>query len=603
MLRNSAKEKKAMSKREKKQKKTYVSKETVGRLFGYLKPYWVLIVLSFLMSAAAAIGSLYVPIMVGKMIDLMTGVNLVDLAKISSLVGITLGIIGVSALFEWLTDLINNRIVFNLVRDIRKDAFDKLQTLPLSYIDSHSYGDIVSRVIADVEKIADGLLLGMTQLFNGIVTIVATLVFMYTVNPIIATVVFVLTPLSLFTARFIVKKTNSKFKEQAVVSGEITGLINEVFTNQKTVKAYSQEDEIIEKFDEVNDRLEKCSTKAVFFSSLTNPTTRFVNSVVYLAVALSGALACLGVFGASSLLTVGSLSSLLAYANKYTKPFNEISGVITEMQNAFISAGRVFELLSAESEVISDNPDTLENVEGNVKIENVAFSYDKSKKLIENLNLDAYRGMHVAIVGPTGCGKSTLINLLMRFYDVDEGAIYVDGKDIRTVTRESLRSGYGMVLQETWLKAGTIKENIAFGKPDATDEEIIAAAKASSAHNFIMRLPNGYDTYIEEYGGLSEGQRQLLCISRVMLRLPPVLILDEATSSIDTRTEMKIQKAFADLTKGKTSFIVAHRLSTIEDADIILVMKSGKIIEQGSHKELLAQNGFYKELYEKAFAK
>lgn len=592
-----------MSKREKKQKKTYVSKETVGRLFGYLKPYWVLIVLSFLMSAAAAIGSLYVPIMVGKMIDLMTGVNLVDLAKISSLVGITLGIIGVSALFEWLTDLINNRIVFNLVRDIRKDAFDKLQTLPLSYIDSHSYGDIVSRVIADVEKIADGLLLGMTQLFNGIVTIVATLVFMYTVNPIIATVVFVLTPLSLFTARFIVKKTNSKFKEQAVVSGEITGLINEVFTNQKTVKAYSQEDEIIEKFDEVNDRLEKCSTKAVFFSSLTNPTTRFVNSVVYMAVALSGALACFGVFGAGSLLTVGSLSSLLAYANKYTKPFNEISGVITEMQNAFISAGRVFELLNAESEVVLDNPNTLENVEGNVKIENVAFSYDKSKKLIENLNLDAYRGMHVAIVGPTGCGKSTLINLLMRFYDVDEGAIYVDGEDIRTVTRESLRSGYGMVLQETWLKAGTIKENIAFGKPDATDEEIIAAAKASSAHNFIMRLPDGYDTYIEEYGGLSEGQRQLLCISRVMLRLPPVLILDEATSSIDTRTEMKIQKAFADLTKGKTSFIVAHRLSTIEDADIILVMKSGKIIEQGSHKELLAQNGFYKELYEKAFAK
>lgn len=592
-----------MSKRENKQKKSYVSKETIRRLLAYLKPYWVLIVLSFLMSGAAAIGSLYVPIMVGKMIDLMTGEGLVDLVEISKLVGITLGIIGASAVFEWLTDLINNRIVFNLVKDIRKDAFDKLQTLPLSYIDSHSYGDIVSRVIADVEKIADGLLLGMTQLFNGIVTIIATLVFMYMVNPIIATVVFVLTPLSLFTARFIVKKTNSKFKEQAVVSGEITGLINEVFTNQKTVKAYSQEDEIIEKFDEVNDRLEKCSTKAVFFSSLTNPTTRFVNSVVYLAVALSGALACLGVFGANSLLTVGSLSSLLAYANKYTKPFNEISGVITEMQNAFISAGRVFELLNAESEVVISDPDALEEVEGNVKIENVAFSYDKPKKLIENLNLDAYKGMHVAIVGPTGCGKSTLINLLMRFYDVDEGAIYVDGKDIRTVTRESLRSGYGMVLQETWLKAGTIKENIAFGKPDATDEEIINAAKASSAHSFIMRLPNGYDTYIEEYGGLSEGQRQLLCISRVMLRLPPVLILDEATSSIDTRTEMKIQKAFAELTKGKTSFIVAHRLSTIEDADIILVMKNGKIIEQGNHKELLLQNGFYKELYEKAFAK
>lgn len=593
-----------MSKRVKKtDKKSYVSKETVKKLLQYLKPYRFLIVISFVLSAVAAVGSLYVPIMVGKMIDLMVGVGQVDLSEIGKLVVITLIIIGVSAVFEWLTDLINNRIVFNLVRDVRKDAFDKLQTLPLSYIDSHSYGDIVSRVIADVEKIADGLLLGMTQLFTGIVTIVSTLIFMYTVNPIIATIVFVLTPLSLFTAKFIVKKTNSKFKEQAVVSGEITGLINEVFTNQKTVKAYSQEDEFIDKFDKINDRLEDCSTKAVFFSSLTNPTTRFVNSVVYMAVALSGALACLGSFGTATAFTVGSLSSLLAYVNKYTKPFNEISGVITEMQNAFISAGRVFELLNAESETILENAEELKEVEGKVQLENVAFSYDKSKKLIENLNLDAYQGMHVAIVGPTGCGKSTLINLLMRFYDVDDGEIRVDGKDIRKVTRESLRSGYGMVLQETWLKAGTIKENIAFGKPDATDEEIVDAAKAASAHSFIMRLPEGYDTYIEEYGGLSEGQRQLLCISRVMLRLPPVLILDEATSSIDTRTEMKIQKAFADLTKGKTSFIVAHRLSTIEDADVILVMKNGKIIEQGSHKELLELNGFYKELYEKAFAK
>lgn len=593
-----------MSKRVKKtDKKSYVSKETVKKLLQYLKPYRFLIVISFVLSAVAAVGSLYVPIMVGKMIDLMVGVGQVDLREIGKLVVITLIIIGVSAVFEWLTDLITNRIVFSLVRDVRKDAFDKLQTLPLSYIDSHSYGDIVSRVIADVEKIADGLLLGMTQLFTGIVTIVSTLIFMYTVNPIIATIVFVLTPLSLFTAKFIVKKTNSKFKEQAVVSGEITGLINEVFTNQKTVKAYSQEDEFIDKFDKINDRLEDCSTKAVFFSSLTNPATRFVNSVVYMAVALSGALACLGSFGTATAFTVGSLSSLLAYVNKYTKPFNEISGVITEMQNAFISAGRVFELLNAESETILENAEELKEVEGKVQLENVAFSYDKSKKLIENLNLDAYQGMHVAIVGPTGCGKSTLINLLMRFYDVDDGEIRVDGKDIRKVTRESLRSGYGMVLQETWLKAGTIKENIAFGKPDATDEEIVDAAKAASAHSFIMRLPEGYDTYIEEYGGLSEGQRQLLCISRVMLRLPPVLILDEATSSIDTRTEMKIQKAFADLTKGKTSFIVAHRLSTIEDADVILVMKNGKIIEQGSHKELLELNGFYKELYEKAFAK
>lgn len=580
-----------------------IDKGTVKQLFKYLKPYSPLIILSFLLSAVSAVGSLYVPIMVGKMIDLMVGIGEVNLSAIAQLIVITLCIIGVSAVFEWLTDLLNNKVVFKLVRDIRKDAFDKLQTLSLSYIDSHSYGDIVSRVIGDVEKIADGLLLGMTQLFSGIVTIVVTLVFMFTVSPLIATLVFVLTPLSLLTAKFIVKKTNSKFKEQAAVSGEITGFINEAFTNQKTVKAYSQEENNIRKFDDINDRLEKCSTKAIFFSSLTNPTTRFVNSIVYLAVALSGGLLCIGAISTTTVFTVGNLSSLLAYANKYTKPFNEISGVITEMQNAFISAERVFGLLNADSEPICPNPIKMSGVKGEVKLDGVEFSYDKSKELIKNLNLDVKQGMHVAIVGPTGCGKSTLINLLMRFYDVDGGSISVDGNDIREVTRDSLRNGYGMVLQETWLKAGTIKENIAFGKPDATDEEIVNAAKAASAHSFIMRLPNGYDTYIEEYGGLSEGQRQLLCISRVMLRLPPILILDEATSSIDTRTEMKIQRAFGELTKGKTSFIVAHRLSTIEDADIILVMKDGKIIEQGNHEELIKLGGFYKELHEKAFAK
>ncbi len=580
-----------------------IDRGTVKQLFKYLKPYSPLIILSFLLSAVSAVGSLYVPIMVGKMIDLMVGIGEVELSGIAQLVVITLCIIGVSAVFEWLTDLLNNKVVFCLVRDIRKDAFDKLQTLSLSYIDSHSYGDVVSRVIGDVERIADGLLLGMTQLFSGIVTIVVTLVFMFTVSPLIALLVFVLTPLSLLTAKFIVKKTNSKFKEQATVSGEITGFINEAFTNQKTVKAYSQEENNIRKFDDINDRLEKCSTKAIFFSALTNPTTRFVNSIVYFAVALSGGLLCIGAISTATVFTVGNLSSLLAYANKYTKPFNEISGVITEMQNAFISAERVFGLLNADSEPICLDPIEMSDVRGEVKLDSVEFSYDKSKELIKNLNLDVKQGMHVAIVGPTGCGKSTLINLLMRFYDVDNGTISVDGNDIREVTRDSLRNGYGMVLQETWLKAGTIKENIAFGKPDATDEEIINAAKAASAHSFIMRLPNGYDTYIEEYGGLSEGQRQLLCISRVMLRLPPILILDEATSSIDTRTEMKIQCAFGELTKGKTSFIVAHRLSTIEDADIILVMKDGKIIEQGNHEELIKLGGFYKELHEKAFAK
>lgn len=582
-----------------KKNKNYSTAIIVKQLGKYLKKHTLLIVLSFFMSAFYAIGSLLVPVMVGDMIDLMIGVNNVDFKKIGELILITAGIIAVSAIFQWLAELINNKIVFKLVRDIRKDAFEKLQNLPLSYIDSHAYGDTVSRVISDVEKVADGLLLGLAQLFSGIVTILATLVFMALKSPIIALLVFILTPISLFTAKFIAKHTYSKFKEQAVISGEATAMINEVFTNQKTVKAFSQEKEIIDKFNKLNDKLEECSVKATFFSSLTNPTTRFVNSIVYIAVALSGAFICIKQvsIGGVATFTVGSLSALLAFANKYTKPFNEISGVVTEMQNALACASRVFELLDSPSESVFENAKTLEYVKGDVSLQNVAFSYDKNKELIKNLNLDAKEGTHVAIVGPTGCGKSTLINLLMRFYDLDEGIISVDGNNTAEVTRESLRNGFGMVLQETWLKAGTIKENIAFGKPDATDEEIISACKASSAHSFIVKMPNGYDTYIEEDSGLSAGQRQLICISRVMLKLPPILILDEATSSIDTRTELKIQKDFTELTKGKTSFIVAHRLSTIEDADIILVMKDGKIIEQGNHSELLAKGGFYSELY------
>lgn len=588
-----------MIKPKKRKEKNYSTAKIVKQLGKYLKRQWLLILLSFVMSALYAVGSLLVPVFVGDMIDLMIGVGNVDFKEIGKLILLTAGIIGLSAIFQWLAELINNKIVFKLVRDIRKDAFEKLQTLPLSYIDSHAYGDTVSRVISDVERVADGLLLGLAQLFTGVVTILTTLVFMAMKSPLIALLVFILTPLSLFTAKFIAKRTYSKFKEQAVVSGEATAMINEVFTNQKTVKAFSQEKEMTEKFNELNDKLEKCSVKATFFSSLTNPTTRFVNSIVYIAVAVSGAMICIKNFsiGGMATFTVGSLSALLAFANKYTKPFNEISGVVTEMQNALACASRVFELLDSPSEIVFENAKKLDYVKGDVSLRNVAFSYDKNVELIKGLNLEAKQGTHVAIVGPTGCGKSTLINLLMRFYDVDEGVIAVDGNDTKEVTRESLRNGFGMVLQETWLKAGTIKENVAFGKPDATDEEIIEACKKSSAHSFIMKMPDGYDTFIEEDSGLSAGQRQLICISRVMLKLPPVLILDEATSNIDTRTELKIQKDFTELTAGKTSFIVAHRLSTIEDADVILVMKDGKIVEQGNHKELLAKGGFYSELY------
>ena len=493
----------------------------------------------------------------------------------------------------------NNKIVYNIIQDIRKKAFRRMEILPLKYIDAHSHGDIVSRVVADVDQFADGLLIGFTQLFTGIVTILGTLGFMLSVNVGITLVVVVITPVSLLVASFIAGKTFSMFKLQSEIRGEQTSLINEMVGNQKVVQAFNREDKVLKKFDEINERLEKCSLRAIFFSSLTNPCTRFVNSLVYTGVGLTGALAVI-----RGGLTVGQLTCFLSYANQYTKPFNEISGVITELQNALACAARIFELIEEEPQIPDkENAVVLQNVQGEVTLSHVAFSYVPDRKLIENLNLHVKPGQRIAIVGPTGCGKTTIINLLMRFYDVDEGSIQVEGTDIRDITRKSLRSSYGMVLQDTWLRKGTIRENIIVGKPDAAEEEIIAAAKKSHAHSFIRRLPNGYDTMIGEDGGsLSQGQKQLLCITRVMLSLPPMLILDEATSSIDTRTEIKIQKAFAAMMEGRTSFIVAHRLSTIQNADVILVMKDGHIIEQGSHKELLERKGFYAELYNSQFA-
>ena len=513
---------------------------------------------------------------------------------------VSIGIISiVIALLQWIMNICNNKITFGTVRRMRKAAFLKLQSLPLSYIDSHSVGDTVSRVVGDVDQFSDGLLMGFSQLFTGALTILVTLGFMIYINPIIAIIVVVMTPLSLFVAAFIAKSTHNLFKKQAEVRGEQTALIDEMIGEHKTVVAFSQEENVIERFDKVNDELSRVSLKALFYSSTVNPSTRFVNNLVYAAVALAGALICIGSSGEA--LTVGMLSSLLGYANQYTKPFNEISGVITELQNSLACVSRLFELIDSPSEIPdAHDAKVLEagDINGNVSIENVSFSYSKDKSLIEDFNLNIENSQRVAIVGPTGCGKTTVINLLMRFYDVDEGKISVSGHDIKDVTRASLRASYGMVLQDTWLKAGTIKENIAMGKPDATDEDIIAAAKTSHAHSFIKRLPQGYDTKIGEDGGvLSQGQKQLLCIARVILALPPMLILDEATSSIDTRTEMQIQRAFATMMKGRTSFIVAHRLSTIKEADVILVMKDGKIIEKGSHDELLCNGGFYSELW------
>lgn len=575
--------------------------ETLKKVFHYMKHYIPILILSIILATITVALTLYFPILTGKAIDFILAKGKVDFAGILSLAKEGILIIAITALAQWIMNMCNNRMTYNIVRDIRKDAFDKMEHLPLSYIDSHSHGDMVSRIIADVDTFADGLLMGFTQLFTGIATIVGTLIFMLVIDVKITLVVVILTPLSLFVASFIAKKTYSMFQLQTKTRGEQTALIEEMVGNQKVVQAFNHEDEALEQFDEINQRLQKYSLRAIFFSSITNPSTRFINSLVYAAVGIVGALSVILTNGAFS---VGNLSCFLSYANQYTKPFNEISGVITELQNALACATRIFELIEEPAEE-PDEEDAyvLENADGTVDIDHVYFSYVPDQKLIEDFNLHVKPGQRVAIVGPTGCGKTTLINLLMRFYDVNSGKITVSDHDIMHMTRNSLRANYGMVLQETWLKKGTIRDNICMGKPEATEEEMIAAAKASHAHSFIKRLPKGYDTVITEDGGnLSQGQKQLLCIARVMLCLPPMLILDEATSSIDTRTEIRIQKAFLTMMQGRTSFIVAHRLSTIREADVILVMKDGKIIEQGNHDTLLAQNGFYANLYNSQFA-
>ena len=557
----------------------------------------LLLFLSLILSVASVILSLYIPVLAGRAID---GIKLhgnVDFEVIKKcLFGILICAI-VGGVLQWVMNIINNRIAYNTVRDIRSKAFSHMQTLPVAFADSHPYGDIVSRITADAEQFADGLILGFSQLFTGVVTIAVTLVFMLTISPLITLAVVVLTPISLFTARFIARRTYSMFKKQSETRGEQTALINEMIQNQKTVQAFSYEDRAVERFDESNEKLRKYSLKSIFFSSLTNPTTRFINNLIYAVVGLMG-----GIFAIGGMVTVGGFVSFLAYSNQYTKPFNEISGVVTELQNALACAARIFELIDEKPEASDENCLALSDPEGSVEFDNVRFSYDKSKKLIDGFDFFAPSGKTIAVVGPTGCGKTTLINLLLRFYDVDGGSIKVDGENINDITRHSLRHHFGMVLQDTWIKNGTVRENIAFGKPDATDEEIIAAAKAARAHSFIKRLKNGYDTVIGDDDGLSEGERQLLCIARVMLMKPPMLILDEATSSIDTRTELKVQDAFNTLMQGRTSFVVAHRLSTIRHADCILVMKDGKVAEQGTHEELLAKNGFYKKLYNSQFA-
>ena len=572
--------------------------KTLLKVLSYMKRFLPLLLLSIIFAGINVALTLYFPILTGDAIDLIIEEGRVDFDGIYLILEKGVYAVLIGAIAQWLMNVCNNRMTYGIVRDVRRDAFATLQKLPLKYLDNHSQGDVVSRIIADVDTFADGLLMGFTQLFTGVATILGTLFFMFAINGRIALAVVAITPLSLFVAAFIAKRTFSMFQLQSATRGEQTALINEMIGNQKIVQAFHHEDENLERFDEINERLEKYSLRAIFYSSLVNPSTRFVNSIVYAVVALLGAL-----FAMAGGITVGQLSCFLTYANQYTKPFNEISGVITELQNALVCAGRIFELMEEKQE-IPDKEDAvvLSEADGSVVAEYVCFSYEPERKLIEDFNLSVKPGQRVAIVGPTGCGKTTLINLLMRFYDVREGCIKVNGIDMRNITRESLRANYGMVLQETWLKKGTIKENITMGKPDATMEEILAAAKAAHAHSFIKRLPNGYDTMITEDGGnLSAGQKQLLCITRVMLCLPPMLILDEATSSIDTRTEAKIQKAFGTMMQGRTSFIVAHRLSTIQDADVILVMKDGRIIEQGNHESLLKQNGFYRELYESQF--
>ena len=574
-------------------------KSTLKRVLCYIEGYRLYLLASILLAVLTVALTLYAPILTGDAIDFMIGKGAVDYAALLKLLTKLGVIIGATSVFQWLMNLCNNHITYKVMMDVRTEAFDHMQDLPLSYIDSHPQGDIVSRLIADIDQFSDGLLMGFTQLFTGVMTILGTLLFMLSVNVGITLVVVCITPLSLLVASFIARRTHSMFKLQSETRGELTGLIDEMVGNQKVVKAFGHEEEAIAQFDEINRQLQKHSLRAIFYSSITNPATRFVNSMVYAGVGVAGAFAAI-----RGALSVGQLSCFLSYANQYTKPFNEISGVVTELQNALACAERVFDFIDQEpmSADPADGPH-IEKADGSVVLENVAFSYTKDRELIKNLNLHVKPGQRIAIVGPTGCGKSTLINLLMRFYDVDEGCISVDGTPIQDLTRENLRQQYGMVLQETWLKSATVRDNISYGKPDATEEEIIEAAKASHAHSFIRRLPKGYDTVLSEDGGsLSQGQKQLLCIARVMLCLPPMLILDEATSSIDTRTELKIQNAFAKMMEGRTSFIVAHRLSTIREADVILVMRDGQIVEQGTHESLLAANGFYAELYNSQWA-
>lgn len=585
--------------KDKKKKLQGFDKAVLKRVLTHIKKYRILVILSFVCAMITVASTLYAPILTGDAIDLIVGKGLVDFDGIKDIIYTFVMVTVVTVLSQWFMNIINNHITYSVVRDIRIEVFNHMEELPLSYIDSHKHGDIVSRIVSDIDQFADGLLMEFTQLFTGIVTILATLGFMIAVNVPIALVVIVLTPLSLFVASFIAKRTYHLFHRQSETRGEITALVDEMIGQQKIVQAFGYEDEALERFGEINDRLEKDSMSATFYSSIVNPCTRFLNNLVYAAVGIIGAVSVI-----STGFTVGQLTCFLSYANQYTKPFNEISNVITELQNAMACAGRVFELLDETPQVPEkEQAHVLTDTKGAIEIKGVNFSYVKDKTLITNLNLSVKPGMRVAIVGPTGCGKSTLINLLMRFYDVDTGSISVDGTDIRDMTRDSLRENYGMVLQETWLKSGTIRENIAYGKPDATDEEIVQAAKLAHSDSFIRRLPQGYDTVIAEDGGnLSQGQKQLLCITRVMLLLPPMLILDEATSSIDTRTEIRIQKAFNRMMQGRTSFIVAHRLSTIREADVILVMKDGNIIEKGNHDQLMAQNGFYTNLYNSQFA-
>lgn len=574
------------------------NKKTYSRIIKYIRKYLPLLVISLIFAAVTVAMQLYAPILQGDAIDLIVEQGNVDFAGIKTIIIKLLIVIAIAAAAQWIMNILNNNITYRVVNDIRTKAFNHLESLPLRYVDSRQYGEVVSRIIADIDQFSDGLLMGFSQLFTGVVTILGTLGFMFSINVKISLIVVLITPLSLFVASFIAKRTYHMFLVQSEKRGELTGLVEEMIGNEKVVQAFSYEDDAYDRFVKVNDEMQAASLKATFYSSITNPSTRFVNSLVYAGVGLVGAISAI-----RGSITIGQLTCFLSYANQYTKPFNEISGVVTELQNAIACAARVFELIDEEPEIPDDSDAVvLQNAEGCIDLQKVYFSYVPEKKLITDFNLHVEPGKRVAIVGPTGCGKSTIINLLMRFYDVDDGSIKVDGNDIRHMTRESLRRNYGMVLQETWLKSGTVRENIAYGKPDATDEEIIEAAKLSHAHSFIKRLPNGYDTVLTEDGGnLSQGQKQLLCITRVMLSLPPMLILDEATSSIDTRTEIKIQSAFATMMKGRTSFIVAHRLSTIKEADTILVMKDGNIIEQGNHEELMEQDGFYTKLYNSQF--